>query len=159
MAGPGCRPASPEGIRADNAKLNLAPRPAEAVWLQLRSITLPNGDHVQAVARWRPAKPFADISLFESADIAEQVGSPRDDGERWSVRPQDTERYAADLIATLADCSVQKARGILDGFISSQALCVVDYYSPKQRKHRKGLQHNPETIADIRRQAQEDSKP
>lgn len=143
-------------VRADNAKLNLAPRPLDATWLQLHSITLPNGDHVQAVARWRPASAFKELSLAKSAELIEQLGSPRDDGERWSARSQDSERWAGTLITNVVGCTEEQARTILAGYLKSQALRIVEYQSPKQRKARKGLEHDPQAVADMRLHAQED---
>lgn len=142
-------------VRADNAKLNLAPRPLDATWLQLRSIALPNGDHVQAVARWRPASVFKDLTLAASADLIEQLGSPRDDGERWSARKQDSERWAGSLITRVVGCTEEQARAILDGYFASKALRTVEYQSPKQRKARKGLEHDPQVVAGMRNYAQE----
>jgi hypothetical protein len=144
-------------IRADNAKLNLAPRPLDATWLQLRSIELPSGDHVQAIARWRPASVFKDLSLAASADLIEQLGSPRDDGERWSARKQDSERWAGSLITKAVGCTEAQARTILDGYLASKALRTVEYQSPSQRKSRKGLEHDPQAVAGIRLQTQKDN--
>ena len=146
-------------VRADNAKLNLAPRPLDATWLQLRSITLPNGDHVQAVARWRPASVFKDLTLAASADLIEQLGSPRDDGEHWSARSQDSDRWAGTLITSVVGCTQEQARVILAGYLKSQALQIVEYQSPKQRKQRKGLNHDPQVVAGMRLQAQENEHP
>ena len=143
-------------VRADNAKLNLAPRPLDATWLQLRSIALPNGDHVQAIARWRPASVFKDLSLAESANLIEQLGTPREDGERWSARKQDSERWAGSLITKTVGCTEEQARTILDGYFASKALRTVEYPSPKQRKPRKGLEHDPQVVAGMRLHAQED---
>jgi hypothetical protein len=143
-------------VRADNAKLNLAPRPLDATWLQLRSIALPNGDHVQAVARWRPASVFRELSLAASADLIEQLGSPRDDGERWSARKQDVGRWAGELITTTTGCTDEQARSMLAAYFASKALRIVEYQSPKQRKPRKGLEHDPQVIAGMRPHAQED---
>lgn len=143
-------------VRADNAKLNLAPRPRDAVWLRLNSITLPTGDHVQAMSRWRPASAFQQLSMAASAKLIEQLGSPRDDGERWSARRQDSERWAGTLITSLLSCTEEQARTILDGYLKSQALRIVDYQSPRQRKDRKGLAHDPQIVAAMRLQAQED---
>ncbi len=144
-------------IRADNAKLNLAPRPLDATWLQLRSIELPSGDHVQAIARWRPASVFKDLSLAASADLIEQLGSPRDDGERWSARKQDSERWAGSLITKTVGCTEAQARAILDAYFASKALRTVEYQSPNQRKLRKGLEHDPQVVAGMRFQTQKDN--
>lgn len=146
-------------VRADNAKLNLAPRPLDATWLQLRSIALPNGDHVQAIARWRPASVFKELSLAASADLIEQLGTPREDGERWSERKQDSERWAGSLITKVVGCTEEQARAILGGYFASKALRTVEYQSPKQRKSRKGLEHDPQVVAGMRLHAQEDLDP
>ena len=146
-------------VRADNAKLNLAPRPLDATWLQLRSIALPNGDHVQAIARWRPASVFRELSMNESADLVEQLGSPRDDGERWSARKQDFGRWGGELIMATTGCSEEQARAMLAAYFASKALRIVDYPSPKQRKPRKGLEHDPQVVAGMRLHAEEGEHP
>ncbi|MCX7368338.1 MAG: helicase RepA family protein, partial [Alphaproteobacteria bacterium] len=146
-------------VRADNAKLNLAPRPLDATWLQLRSIALPNGDHVQAIARWRPASVFRELSMNDSADLVEQLGSPRDDGERWSARKQDFGRWGGELIMATTGCSEEQARAMLAAYFASKALRIADYPSPKQRKPRKGLEHDPQVVAGMRLHAQEGEHP
>ena len=146
-------------VRADNAKLNLAPRPLDATWLQLRSIALPNGDHVQAIARWRPASVFRELSMNESADLVEQLGSPRDDGERWSARKQDFGRWGGELVMSSTGCSEEQARAMLAAYFASKALRIVDYPSPKQRKPRKGLEHDPQVVAGMRLHAEEGEHP
>ena len=146
-------------VRADNAKLNLAPRPLDATWLQLRSIALPNGDHVQAIARWRPASVFRELSMNDSADLVEQLGSPRDDGERWSARKQDLGRWGGELIMATTGCSEEQARAMLAAYFASKALRIVDYPSPKQRKPRKGLEHDPQVVAGMRLHAEEGEHP
>ena len=76
LASPSCLRRRPTGlgvdvadrrrmIRADNAKLNLAPPPEETVWLRLCSVDIGNaepmkglaGDSVQAVERWSSHHP------------------------------------------------------------------------------------------------------
>ena len=102
------------------------------------------------------ASPVKDLSLAESANLIEQLGTPREDGERWSARKQDSERWAGSLITKAVDCTEEQARAILNGYFASKALRTVEYPSPKQRKPRKGLEHDPQVVAGMRLHAQED---
>jgi hypothetical protein len=97
--------------------------------------------------------------MNESADLVEQLGSPRDDGERWSARKQDLGRWGGELIMATTGCSEEQARAMLGAYFASKALRIVDYPSPKQRKPRKGLEHDPQVVAGMRLHAEEGEPP
>jgi hypothetical protein len=52
-----------------------------------------------------------------------------------------------------------RARAMLAAYFASKALRIVEYPSPKQRKLRKGLDHDPQIVAGMRLNAQEGEHP
>jgi hypothetical protein len=48
---------------------------------------------------------------------------------------------------------------MLAAYFASKALRIVEYPSPKQRKLRKGLDHDPQIVAGMRLSAQEGEHP
>jgi hypothetical protein len=56
-------------------------------------------------------------------------------------------------------CSEEQARAMLAAYFASKALRIVEYPSPKQRKTRKGLDHDPQIVAGMRLNAQEGEHP
>jgi hypothetical protein len=48
---------------------------------------------------------------------------------------------------------------MLAAYFASKALRIVDYPSPKQRKPRKGLEHDPQVVAGMRLHAEEGEHP
>src|SRR6185437_1172473 len=66
-------------VRADNAKLNLAPPPEATTWLRLVGEPLGNAaegrpdDIVQSVDRWEPPSPFEGLSMRDVTEILEKI--------------------------------------------------------------------------------------
>jgi hypothetical protein len=137
-------------VRADNAKLNLAPPPDRAVWLRLRSVDLPNGDRVQAVVRWEPPTAWEGLSGTALLDVLREIdAAPADD--LWCTRKQAGERWAGKLLERLGDRSEQQATGILQAWEKSGLLLKVPF-SNKNRKERQGYRVDPEQYSEMQRE-------
>jgi len=78
-------------VRANNAKLNLAPPPDRAVWLRPHSIDLPNGDRVQAVVRWEAPTAWEGLSGTALLDVLREMNEAHQEvvqSIRMAVRDQ-----------------------------------------------------------------------
>lgn len=132
-------------VRIDDAKNNMAPPVARAEWLKLESVSLdngdaeyPNGDNVQVATAWTPSQVWdgSEAATEQDALAAIEAGI---DGERYSIRPQDTERWAGNVLMEMFGCSSGEAKHTLVGWAKSGAIEVRDYHSEEQRKKRKGV--------------------
>lgn len=133
-------------VRIDDAKNNMAPPLAKAEWIKLESVSLgngtpdyPEGDHVQVATKYSLPGIWdgADAS-FETAAL-EAIGKGLPDGERYSERSQDGERWAGTVLVGRFGRSKAQADEILKGWKKQGWIKTMDYMSTKQRKTRKGL--------------------
>ncbi len=133
-------------IRIDDAKNNMAPPIAKAEWLRLVSHKLgnatedyPTGDSVQVVAKWSPPSAWDGILGATEPEILARLGAGMDNGERYSMRAQDKDRWAGLLLVDEFDRSPQQAKEILETWEREGRIVVKDYMSEKQRKNRRGI--------------------
>lgn len=139
-------------VRADNAKLNLAPPPANAVWLKLHNVELPNGDHVQAAARWEPPSPWADMPMALVVAILETIGAGRGDGVMFSPRKEAGDGWAGQVIMDEAGKTKEQAASILKGWEDGGALEKKEYRNEKRRREQEGYFVNTTKLAEMRGQ-------
>jgi hypothetical protein len=137
-------------VRADNAKLNLAPPPDRAVWLQLRSVDLPNGDRVQAVQRWEPPTAWEGLSGAALLEVLREIDAAPDD-DLWCVRKQAGDRWAGKLLTRLGDRSEQQAGSVLTSWEQSGLLRQVTFTN-KNRKERQGYRVYAEKYLEMQRE-------
>ena len=136
-------------IRADNAKLNLAPPPDRAVWLRLRSIELPNTDHVQAATRWEPPTVWEGLSGPTVLEVLRQIDTaPTDD--LWCARKQAGERWAGKLLMQHGERSEQQAATILKAW-EKQGVLKTESFTNTARKERQGYRVDAQKYSDMRR--------
>jgi hypothetical protein len=138
-------------IRADNAKLNLAPQPLDALWLELRSIPLPSGDHVQAVARWQPATVWKGLPHATILDLLRTLASGRPNGDRWSPRKEAGEGWAGTVLMNVASLNEVQAKEVLRGWEKSGLLRREPFRS-ESRKMRDGYVVDATKLADMERE-------
>jgi hypothetical protein len=137
-------------IRADNAKLNLAPPPDETTWLKLCNVALPNGDCVQAVERWEPPSPWDGIPWEMVADILEKIDAGPEAGEHFYAGKQSGDRWAGQVIMDIAGKTEKQAATILETWRSNGALEDYDYHSKRKRKNVTGLRVNTIKLAEMK---------
>lgn len=133
-------------VRIDDAKNNMAPPLTKAEWIKLESVSLgngtpdyPDGDHVQVATKYTLPGVWegADTSFEAAALDAIAKGLP--DGERYSERSQDGERWAGNVLINRFGRSKAQADEILKGWKRQGWIVTMDYLSTKQRKNRKGI--------------------
>lgn len=138
-------------VRADNAKLNLAPPPDKATWLELRSIALPNGDNVQAVVPWELPSPWDGLPMGMVIDILDQLEAGRGDGQKWSPRKESRDGWAGRVIMEAAGKTDAQAADILKTWERNGLLKRGEYTDPKRRETRACYDVEATKIAEMRR--------
>ena len=137
-------------IRVDNAKLNLAPPPKDAIWLNLKSVTLPNGDNVQAAVRWELPSPWDDLPMPLVVDILDEINRGRN-GDLYQTDYRAAENWAGSVIMEAAKKTNSQARVILQAWDESGILSVTEFTNVN-RKKRSGYTVDPAKLAEMRHQ-------
>jgi hypothetical protein len=132
-------------VRIDDAKNNMAPPSANAEWLHLESVRLGNGDadyplgdNVQVAAKWTPPDAWEGFTGSDETAALARIGAGLDDGERYSARAQDKDRWAGAVLVDMGRSDAQ-AKEMIAAWLRRGLLELKDYMSEKQRKTRKGL--------------------
>ena len=138
-------------IRFDSAKVNIAPRAADATWFKLVGIEIgnakpphyPHGDTVQTVELWEPPKLWADLPhplLNEMLDVIEK-GLPH--GQLYSSNNAATKRAAWKVVQQLAPAKTeQQARRIIADWVANGVLYEAAHTDPERGEPAKGLRVN-----------------
>ncbi len=133
-------------VRIDDAKQNMAPSFTKAEWMRLSSYNLgnatedyPRGDEVQVATAWSPPGLWEGAEPDVGEEILNRIEDGLGDGERFSHRIQDKERWAGMVMVDEFGRSPQQAKEILDGWLAAGVVEVREYASKAQRKTRKGL--------------------
>jgi hypothetical protein len=143
-------------VRVDNAKLNLARPPDDAVWLELADVELPNGDHVQAVTRWHPPKLFDNLPPWTQVRVLEKLNQGPEPGEFFSAAQQAGDRWAGRVLMANASCTEQQAAAMLAVWLKSGLLEKFDYACRRQNYRRVGgVRVNQELLDRLRKQAEQ----
>ncbi|MCX7383231.1 MAG: AAA family ATPase [Alphaproteobacteria bacterium] len=144
-------------IRRDDAKANLAPRAARALWLRHETIALgnvtedyPEGDKVGAVTQWRPRSPFHGISIADCNAALDLIAQGPYAGGRFTANrhPTAADRWVGQALAACFAIDTERAAAIAAAWLRNGVLRESDYADPVQRKTRRGL-----TVDDTRRPA------
>ncbi len=134
-------------VRMDDAKANLTPPSSEAVWFQLHSVALnnttekyPNGDHVQAIGRWRPPSLLADVEREAINRCLDAIEAGLGDGRLFGASSRGgSERYVGPVIEDLLDKNADQAKAILSEWMRNGLLVEEEFHNPKTRRDAKGL--------------------
>lgn len=120
-------------VRADNAKLNLAPPPDKALWLKLQSVDLPNGDNVQAVVPWEPPSPWDGMPGKMVVAIVEKLATGPSTGMRYSPDPR-SKAWAGHVVAEIAGKTPEQAKAILRTWEDNGVITKGTYRNPERRE-------------------------
>jgi hypothetical protein len=133
-------------IRLDDAKINIAPPAAEAVWFKLVGVnignateTYPKGDNIQSVERWYP--PSFDLHKSHIITIFNAIRRGPEPDERYSGNPK-SDDWAATLIQEITGCTETRAERLLNDWIKNSVLIESKYYSKKRKRQAPGLTLN-----------------
>jgi hypothetical protein len=135
-------------VRLDPAKVNIAPRAADAKWFQLVGVplgngneTYPHGDNVQTVEPWTPPETWGDISVATlKNDILTTIDAGLPDGSRYTDAPNAGSRAAWKVIVEHAPRKPEAAaREIIKTWVKNGVLIREEYDNPATRKVAKGF--------------------
>jgi hypothetical protein len=138
-------------VRADNAKANLAPPPKSAVWLHLLPINLPNGDCVQAVRRWMPPSPWADLPHELIIEVLQRIGKGRDNGDLWAPEKRSGEAWAGHVITGNTTLKDIQAADLLAEWERANLL-KIEQCTTKARNTRKGYRLDEAEFSKLRQE-------
>lgn len=142
-------------IRMDNAKLNLAPPPAHALWLRLNNVELPNGDRVQATSKWEAPSPWDGIPMLLVVSMLGAIGAGPSPGELYTAKTNaaDKARWAGSVVVEMAAKTDGQAKDIIRAWIANGLLSEGTYHSPKSRKDVSCVTVNAAKVAEMRQSA------
>lgn len=141
-------------LRIGDAESNLAPPSAEVNrWFEKVSVMTPNGHSVGAIKPWQWPDAMEGAGDFEAA-VLRLIDEGMENGERYSERAQDKDRWAGNLvIAATASAprpySDDMAKVVLKGWVDAGLIETREYRSASQRKNRKGLYVTKRPAQDI----------
>lgn len=123
-------------VRVDNAKLNLAPPPADATWLRLTGVSLDNAtdnhpsDNVQTVKRWEPPSPWAEFPMSMVTRILKRLTKGPGDGEQYYLSGNTGERWAGHVVIDESGKTEAQARTILTAWKKAGLVEATKYPRP-----------------------------
>lgn len=142
-------------VRLDDAKANLAPRGETATWFRLETVSLgnataayPQGDHVAAIAAWKPPSPFRGLGATDCNRALDQIAAGTPEGEAFSAHrtSKDTRRWAGGVLVRGFGFEEDEAARVIAAWMRSGLLVEEEYRHATQRKLRLGLR-----VVDARR--------
>ena len=131
-------------IRVNDAKANLAPKD-RALWIQLTSVELgngdvhpayPSGDHVQAAKAWQPPQPFDDLDLSTMERVLARLREPAEPGWFYSSAKQ-AKFWAGQVIIEETGKSKSQAATILTTWLENGVLTEQEYKTPNRNESRR----------------------
>jgi hypothetical protein len=149
-------------VRADNAKLNLAPPPDETVWFRLVPVDLGNGDllagipsdSVQTFERWVPPSPWDGLSASMCVRILDALHAGPGGGEQYTLNRagRSNTRWAGQVVVEIGCKTEGQAHAILARWVADKAIVAGVYRSPATYKDVQGLTVDLTILSEMRRQ-------
>lgn len=148
-------------IRLDNAKLNLAPPPENAIWLELTGIDLDNAqdgrksDNVQTVRPWAAPSPWEGFSMADALRVLELIDAGPSPGEFYALGRQARNRWAGTVIVLQTGKTPEQAVSILKEWRDNGLLEEGQYASPQLKARMTGcVRLNQAKFDDMKRGSQ-----
>ena len=132
-------------FRVDDGKANLAPPAEAAVYRRMIGVKLDNDEWVGVAATYELPDQWAGMTDRVANDILNLIDAGPEDGEKWSLRPQDKSRWVGTVIMKYKFSNLDhvktdgQAKAILRQWMDEGMIEEVEYHSEKQRKSRKGV--------------------
>lgn len=133
----------------DDGKANLAPPALKAVYRRTVGVHLANGDWVGVATPFEIPDEWAGMTDDVVNEILRMIdlGPADPDGkeERYSLRPQDRDRWVGNVITSYPFDdprhmkSAAQAKIIIQTWVENGLLIEEEYHSERQRKTRKGV--------------------
>jgi hypothetical protein len=137
-------------VRLDRAKSNIVRRSIKASWLRMVSVGLnnatelyPDGDEVQAIERWVPAKAWAGVTSVMISMILADIDKGMPNGQRYSDANAASARVVWPVVQRhCPGHNEAQCREVIKTWRKSGVLYSDEYDDPIERKPRKGLYVN-----------------
>jgi hypothetical protein len=129
----------PAYVRVDDAKVNLTPRSADAVWFKIVGVpigngtqTYPHGDNVQTVERWRPPDAFEKLNKIAIDTILNKIDAGPYEGGRYSPAANAKDRAVCPVVqAVCPELTDKQAKHVIATWLKNGVLEKRDHKDPK----------------------------
>ena len=142
----GVPPLEAKGImRIDDGKANLAPPAEAAVYARMIGVKLPNDEWVGVAVDFQLPDEWAGMDVKVVNALLALIEKGPEDGEHYSIRPQDKERWAGHVIMNYPFANTDhrktegQAKAIIKKWLDADLFEIGEYRSEGQRKDRKGI--------------------
>lgn len=149
-------------VRVDNAKLNLAPPPDDALWLKLSGVSLDNAtdtrqaDNVQTVQRWEPPSPWAEFPMSMVTRILDRLTKGPGNSEQYYLTGGTSERWAGQVVMAESGKTVDQAKAIIAAWKRSGLIEPAEYPNPKDKgKTKQGMTVNQAKVSEMIRDSED----
>jgi len=132
-------------MRIDDGKANLAPPAQAALYARMEGVQIANGEWVGVATEFQLPDEWAGLEEEAVNAILRRIDAGTDDGERYSMRPQDKDRWAGSVIVNYQFSKAEhnktdgQAKMILKKWLEKGMIEVGEYRSERQRKTRTGI--------------------
>lgn len=137
-------------VRLDPAKVNIAPKSANAKWFKLVGVSIgnatelyPNGDNVQTVEPWTPPDTFAGLSSVTLNQVLSDIEAGLPDGNRYTDAPKSDRAAWCVVVRHCPTTSEAAAKQIIKLWKASGLLILKQYENPRTRKIVNGFWIDP----------------
>jgi AAA domain len=130
-------------LRIAGTKLNFAPPPEKATWLQLASVPLyngttayPDGDELGVVMPWKPPSPFADMDVIVIRNIMKAFrDGPQTDEPGWFYGlAKNSKFWAGKVLVGLAQVHTEERAAVILKVWKDKGLITEEEYETPHRK-------------------------
>ena len=134
-------------MRIDDGKANLAPPAQAALYARMKGVQIANEEWIGVATSFELPDDWAGMDTRTINTILALIEQGPEEGECYSVRPQDKERWAGNVIIQYQFSKAEhqktpaQAKNILKEWLKKDLLEVGEYRSEAQRKDRKGIVH------------------
>ena len=130
-------------VRIDSAKANMRAPQESAAWCERVSVSLDNGDlangdSVGGLRVWTPPSAWDGMTNERIAEVLAKIITGPGNGDRYSKRTQDGDKWVGNVLIDLAGRTKSAAREIVEDWFKSKLL-VVEAYQNSARKPRQGV--------------------
>jgi hypothetical protein len=135
-------------FRVDDGKANLAPPADAAVYRRMVGVKLDNGEWVGVAVSYKLPDQWAGVTDRVTNDILALIDKGPEEGEMWSMRPQDKSRWVGRVITEyvfvdpMNNKTEAQAKTMLREWHEKGLIEETTYRSEGQRKERKGVVSN-----------------
>tara|TARA_R110001632_G_scaffold195130_1_gene316708 strand:- start:706 stop:1716 length:1011 start_codon:yes stop_codon:yes gene_type:complete len=132
-------------FRVDDGKANLSAPADKAVYRRMIGVKLDNEEYIGVAVEFNLPDQWSGMSTSVVNNMLALIDKGPEDGERYSIRPQDRQRWVGLVITgyvfpNMDDAKTSgQAKSILRKWMDEGLIEEQQYHSPSQRKERGGV--------------------